>query len=566
MQRVKFFFIKLITVILLLQCLQVEAKQQFSQGVVVSKNEIASKVGADILAKGGNAIDAAIGTGYTIGVVEPQGSGIGGGGFALIYLAKTKKLIAVDFRERAPQNINKYPYEFRIGPKAAGIPGTVAGLEYLRKKYGKLDRKQDIEPVIKVARQGFPVNKTLNYAITVQQENIRKFESTKKIYLPNDKVPQIGDVIKQIDLANSLEKIEKGGTQEFYEGGLAKTITDEAQKVGGFLTLNDLKNYKVHEVQPICSTYRGKKICSFPPPSSGGVCIIEALNILENFNMPSYQYTSPERIHYVIEALKFSFADRATKLGDPRFNKDLNINELTSKDYAKKIAERIKTSEKAIPSSKVYETAEKPQTTHFTVADKDGNIVAMTMSLNGHLGSKFVVPDTGILLNNTLDDFSLPDSKPNQFGLIGNDKNFPAPDKTPLSSMSPTIVFDNDKPVLALGSPGGPTIISAVFNTLLAYIDNQMTVEQAVAAGRVHHQWMPDEVYAEKSLIDEKTQKTLEDKYNYNFPKDNKSVWSRFYWNIQAIELNQNKQSLKGVSDPRTEQGVVYEKKLGILY
>lgn len=557
----KIIFTQFLSIFLLMQGLAVEAKQQFPLGVVVSKNEIASKVGADILAKGGNAIDAAIGTGYTLGVVEPQGSGIGGGGFALVYLAKQKKLIAVDFREKAPENINKYPYEFRTGPKAAGVPGIVAGFEHLRTKYGKLNRIDDIEPVIKVARQGFPVNKTLNYALTMQEENLKKFQSSKAIYLPDNKVPQIGDIIKQTDLADSFEKIKKNGKNEFYSGNLAKIITTESQKFGGFLTLNDFKNYKVYELKPLCSTYRGKKVCSFPPPSSGGVCIIEALNILENFDMPSYKYKSPERLHYAIEAMKFSFADRATKLGDPRFNKNMNINELISKDYAKKIAEKIKNSQQAIPSSQVYETSEKPQTTHFTVADKNGNIVAMTLSLNGHLGSKFVVPNTGILLNNTLDDFSLSDSKPNQFGLIGNDKNFPAPAKTPLSSMSPTIVFENNKPILALGSPGGPTIISAVYNTLLAYIDQKMPINEAVAAGRFHHQWMPDQVCFEKSLIDESTQKTLEQNYKYYFPTPDKAVWPRFYWNIQAIEINQSNQTLKGVSDPRTEQGVIYQTK-----
>lgn len=557
----KIIFTQVLSIFLLMQGLAVEAKQQFPLGVVVSKNAIASKVGAAILAKGGNAIDAAIGTGYTLGVVEPQGSGIGGGGFALVYLAKQKKLIAVDFRERAPENINKYPYEFRTGPKAAGVPGIVAGFEHLRTKYGKLDRIQDIEPVIKVARQGFPVNKTLNYALTMQEENLKKFQSSKAIYLPDNKVPQIGDIIKQTDLADSFEKIKKNGKNEFYSGNLAKTITTESQKFGGFLTLNDFKNYKVYELEPLCSTYRGKKVCSFPPPSSGGVCIIEALNILENFDMPSYKYKSPERLHYAIEAMKFSFADRATKLGDPRFNKNMNINELISKDYAKKIAEKIKNSQQAIPSSQVYQTDEKPQTTHFTVADKDGNIVAMTLSLNGHLGSKFVVPTTGILLNNTLDDFSMSDSKPNQFGLIGNAKNSPAPEKTPLSSMSPTIVFENNKPILALGSPGGPTIISAVYNTLLAYIDQKMPITEAVAAGRFHHQWMPDQVCAEKSLIDSITQKTLEQNYKYYFPTPDKAVWSRFYWNIQAIEINQSNQTLKGVSDPRTEQGVIYQTK-----
>ena len=529
-------------------------KNSFPRGLVTSKNPIASQIGAQILGQGGNAIDSAIAVGYALGVVEPQGCGIGGGGFALIYLAKTKELKAIDFRERAPRAINKFEYNFRDGAKSAGVPGTVAGFEYLRFKYGKLSRQASLKPVIQTARQGFPVNQSLYSAIKTRKKVLLGFPSSAQIYLPEGKIPDIGQKIKQTDLANTLQIISAGGKQAFYNGVLAKSIISSTQN---FISTQDLKNYRVYELKPLCGNYRENKICSFPLPSSGGVCLLEALNILENFNMPALAHQDPERLHYLIEALRFSFADRATKLGDSRFNQ-IPVSALLDKKYAKQIAERIKQSPKAIPSEEVFtlNTDEKPETTHFTVADKEGNIVAITISLNGGLGSGFVVPKTGILLNNTLDDFSLPNAVANQYGLIGNNLNMPQPFKTPLSSMSPTIVFNKEnKPILALGSPGGPTIISAVLNTLLAYLDHKMPIEQAVTAPRVHHQWQPDHVYIENK---EKLEPILKP-YNYVFPTPEQAVWKNFYWSVQAIELNYKDNLLNGSSDPRKEQGLVFE-------
>lgn len=537
------------------------SKSNFEKGLVASKNPIASQIGAQILAKGGNAIDAAIGTGYALGVVEPQGSGIGGGGFALIYLAKTKELKAIDFRERAPRAVNRFDYNFRNGPKAAGIPGTVAGFEYLRKKYGKLSRAESLKPVIQVAEQGFPINQSLHSSIKSREGILRTFPASAQVYLPESKVPKVGQQIKQSDLGKSLKLIMKEGQQAFYRGSLAKSIARATQN---FISLQDLKSYQVYELKPICGDYRENKICSFPLPSSGGICLIEALNILENFDMPSFDYQNPERLHYLIEALRFSFADRAVRLGDSRFSQ-IDFSELLSEDYAEKIAKRIKLAQKAIPSEKVFienftniYDHEKPETTHYTVADKEGNIATITISLNGGLGSAFVVPKTGILLNNTLDDFSLPNAKANQYGLIGNNLNAPQPFKTPLSSMTPTMVLNQEnKPVLALGSPGGPTIISAVLNTLLYYLDYKMPIAQAVAAPRVHHQWKPDHVYLE----DKSALEPLVLQYNYIFPNEKQGVWNTFYWSVQAIELNYQTSLLSGASDPRREQGLVFENK-----
>jgi gamma-glutamyltranspeptidase/glutathione hydrolase len=534
----------------------------FKKGIVVSKNPEASKVGAYILSKGGNAVDAAVATGYAIGAIEPSGSGLGGGGFALIYMADTKEIKSIDFRVRAPQNINKgkEKIDFRNGPTASGTPGELAGYEYLRQKYGNLSRKEILEPVIALAKKGAPVTKKLHNGILDRRQYIEKYNSNSEIFLPSGKVPEVGYILKRPELAKTLELISQKGAEEFYRGNLAKKIASDIQKAGGILTIKDLNNYKVYEVKPVCGTYRGeKKICSFPPPSSGGVAIIEALNILENFDMPKYDYKSPERLHYLIESLKFSFRDRALSLGDPRFNK-INTEKITSKEYAKSIADLIKNTQKAVSSDKINLGNEKFETTHFTVVDKWGNIAALTVSLNGSFGSAFEIPKTGIIMNNTLDDFSQEDFRPNQFGLIGNNLNSPEPYKTPLSSMSPTIVFDkNNQPVLALGSPGGPTIISGVLNTLLAFLDQKMPLKDAVSAGRVHHQWMPDVVYSEKSLIDEKTQKILEKQYGYKFPQDNNNLWSKAYWYVQAVQLDSAQKTLTGASDPRSEQGMCFQ-------
>lgn len=569
--------IALFFTLLLFATLPANANASFKNGVVVSKNEIASQIGAQMLKKGGNAIDAAVATGYALGVVEPNGSGIGGGGFALIYIAKTKEIKAIDFRERAPEKINTYPYDFISGPKAVGVPGSVAGFEYLRTHYGVLSRQEILKPVIGIAKNGFPVNNSLVGAINKRQDILRQYPSGAQIFLPDDKVPVNGQILKQPDLARSLKEISKKGSDEFYTGKLASLIVDGIQQNGGFLSLKDLKKYKVYELAPVCGTYKGKKVCSFPPPSSGGVCILEGLNILNNIDMKGLAYNSPERLHYVIEALKFSFADRAVSLGDPRFN-NINTDLLLSNAYAKKIADRIKSTPMATPSNQIQPvkpgkirpakfltynnvTNEKLETTNLTVVDKDGNIAVITISLNGPLGSAFVAPKTGIMMNDTLDDFSQPAVKANMFGLIGNSKNYPQPYKTPLSSMSPTIVFGSDNlPVLAVGSPGGPTIISAVFNTLLAYLDYNMPVDKAVSEGRVHHQWEPDHVYAESTLIDEATKQALISRYGYVFPDKKDAVWAKFYWNVEAASLDWKNHLIQGASDPRAEQGLVYEK------
>jgi gamma-glutamyltranspeptidase / glutathione hydrolase len=547
-------------------------KPWFRRGVVVAQNKLASDAGAEVLAKGGNAADAAFTTAYTLAVVSPNGSGLGGGGFALVYTKKSNTLTAIDFRERAPAGVNEVDYEFVEGPKAAGIPGTVRGLEYLQAKYGKINFKDLLQKPYEYASEGFLLNSAMSEAINKKREVLKKFTNSREVFLAQEQaVPK--QVLVQKNLANTLKQIQLNGANSFYSGATAKELSQSIAQAGGIITEADLKNYQVHELEPVCGSYRGEyKVCSFPLPSSGGVCLLESLNILENFDLKSKPINSPERIHWVVEALKFSFADRSSKLGDPRFNK-IDSASLLSKNRANYIAEIIKKEAKAIPSPSLIELLEKPpavrpkkhvhereETTHFTVVDKEGNIVVITTSLNGSLGSGFVAGKTGVLMNNTLDDFSIPASS-NQYGLVGSDLNAPMPGKTPLSSMTPTIIFDkNNMPILALGSPGGPTIISAVLNVILAYFDGSKDLQEAVSAGRVHHQWMPDKVFAERELLDPNTQSALAHDYGYEFPQAHNSAWKRFYWSVQAAELNWQRRQIIGVSDPRTEEGLSYSK------
>ena len=582
------------------------ALDNFSKGVVVSKNPIASQIGVRVLEEGGNAIDAAIATGYALGVVEPNGSGVGGGGFALLYLSDSDEVKAIDFRERAPLKIKSLTRkDFLSGPKSSGIPGVVKGFEYLRENYGTKNRVALLEPVIELARKGFPVNKSLQKGIAKKTDILRKYPASQEIYLNNlaQRAPVTGELLRQTDLAKTLEKIKSAGSESFYSGELADLLVEGIQAYGGIIDHEDLAAYQVKEREPICTLYHENyQVCSFPPPSSGAVSLIEALNILENFRLDILEPDSLSRNYYLTESLKFAFADRLRNLGDPDFN-ELNFSHLLSKSYARALAleierqrrkqlfskkRKIKKSRKSrrnnsqIKSSLRFSPVkndlnsvflENRETTHYTVVDKKGNIAAVTLSLNGALGSAFVVPGTGILLNNTLNDFSFPKNSRKSsknpaasefnFGLAESSLNYPEPLKTPLSSMSPTIIFNQEekRPILALGAPGGPTIISAVLNVLVNYIDHKMSLERAVSTKRLHHQWRPDHLYYEEGLFSSKVKELLRTKHNYFFPQEKDKIWKDFYWSVQAVELDWPARKLKGVSDPRAEQGLFYESK-----
>ncbi|MDX1918976.1 MAG: gamma-glutamyltransferase [Candidatus Caenarcaniphilales bacterium] len=539
----------------------------YARGVVVSRSQIASEIGARVMQEGGNAFDAAIATGYALSVINPKDSGIGGGGFALVYEAKTKKLSVIDFRETAPVRINQSSYQFLKGPKAAAVPGTVAGYEYIREHFGKLDRNALIEPSIELAEDGFEVTKYYRNAI---EDKKAEFSLTsREVFLPKGKVPQVGDKIRQPALAKTLRLIADRGAQEFYEGTIAKQIAKSMAQQGGLIQLIDLKGYEVEKREALCGTYRELyRICSAPPPSAGGLVLVEALNILENFNLPKYDYNSPQRLHYVIEAMKFAFADRATQVGDPAFN-PIMIKPLLTKELGRERALRIQKAGKAIPSDQILTTEsleeevsqEKPETTHFTASDREGNVITITVSLNGRFGSGYIEPGTGILLNNTLDDFSRGEGKKNQYGLVAGKLNLPYPRKRPLSSITPTVVFEteDDQPILALGAPGGPTISNAVLNVLLAFLDHRMTLNDSIEAGRVHHQWMPDYVFGERNLLTPEVKSELRERYGYKTPPEDLELWRRFYWTVEAIAFDPKTGSVEGVSDARAEQGLAYD-------
>ncbi|HQC36790.1 MAG TPA: gamma-glutamyltransferase [Thermotogota bacterium] len=458
-----------------------------SNGVVAAAKPEASQVGVDILKKGGNAVDAAIATAFALGVLEPNASGLGGGGFMIIKLADMDEPVIIDFRECAPlmatPDIYKYNEknqiigsENTIGGKASGVPGEVAGLLYALDHYGTMSRAEVIAPAIEWAEKGIPVTVNLGQIIKDNYTKILEFEPTRKIYLKDDLPYEIGDTIYLKDLANTLRKIAKDGASAFYTGEIAQKIVDEVQKQGGILTLEDLATYEVKIRKPVMGTYRGYKIISTPPASSGGTHMIELLNILENFDMAAIGDNTPLWAHLWSEGMKLIFADRSKYMADIDFVK-VPLEGLTPKAYAQELAKKISLTE-PMPSVAAGDpwAYESGSTTHLSVADKDGNMVAITKSINYFFGSGVVVPGTGILMNNHMDDFVL---RPGSVNSI-------EPKKRPLSSMSPTLVLMPDgRPFMAIGSPGATRIITTVAQVISNVIDHGMDINTAILAPRL---------------------------------------------------------------------------------
>lgn len=480
--------------------------QQFTRvknGIVVSADEYASQVGLDILKKGGNAIDAAVATGFALAVTYPQAGNIGGGGFMVIRL-KDGKSYTIDFREKAPakafkdmfldENGNYDPQKSRSGHLSAGVPGSVAGLLLAQQKFGKLKLRDVITPAINLAKNGFKLHYRLAEHIEYMLPEFSKYKSTYKVFTKNGVPYKEGELFKQKDLANTLSLILKYGKKGFYEGKIAQLIVNEMQKGGGLITLDDLKNYEALIREPIISNYRGYEIISMGLPSSGGIALTQLLNIVENFPIYDWGWNSSKTIHYCVEAMKRVYADRAQFLGDPDFIK-VPLKQLLSKSYAKTIADQINP-EKATPSKDIshgiFTDFESKETTHYSVIDKDGNAVSVTTTINNSFGNYVVVEGAGFLLNNEMDDFSSKPGAPNMFGLIGSYANSIEPNKRMLSSMTPTIVVKDNKPFLVIGSPGGSTIITTVFQVIMNVIDHKMGIQKAVNAERFHHQWLPD--------------------------------------------------------------------------
>jgi gamma-glutamyltranspeptidase/glutathione hydrolase len=478
-------------------------------GMVVSSDSIATKVGVEILKKGGNAVDAAVAVGFALAVTYPQAGNIGGGGFMVIRMANGET-VTIDYREKAPlkahrdmfldENRNFVPERSQIGHLSVGVPGSVAGLLLALEKYGTMSRKEVLNPAIKLAEKGFIVNEGLANAFKNAFEHFKKFPSTMKYFSKDGEPYKAGDRLIQKDLAKVLKLIRDKGRDGFYKGKVADLIVAEMKRGGGLITYEDLENYQPVIRKPVVGNYRGYEIISMGPPSSGGVCLIELLNILENFDLKKYGFGSSYTIHYLIEAMRRVYADRAEYLGDPDFVQ-IPLEKLLSKEYARSLANEIDTFY-ATPSSKIIRsvspTVEGFHTTHYSVVDKWGNVVSVTTTINSYFGSMVVVDGAGFFLNNEMDDFSASPGVPNQFGLLGSEANSIQPGKRMLSSMTPTIVLRDNKPFLVLGSPGGSTIITSVLQVILNVIDFGMNIQEAVDAPRIHHQWYPDVVYYEK--------------------------------------------------------------------
>ena len=529
-------------------------------GMVASQESLASQIGIDILKQGGNAVDAAVAVGYALAVTLPRAGNVGGGGFMMVYLEKQNKTIAIDYREMAPNKAHKDMFLDESGKAisslsrfhglAVGVPGTVMGLNQALNKYGSMSLKQVMSPAIKLAKDGIKVTPDLYVSLNSLKRRLMKWPSTAEVFFKADGSNyQIGETIKQPELAHTLQLIVQKGTDGFYKGETAKKIANAVQKAGGVMTESDLENYKAIERTPVTGTYNGYKVVSMPPPSSGGVHIIEILNILENFPLSKLGHNTAQSIHYMAEAMKYAYADRSKHLGDPDFI-DIPVKHLIDKMYAKKIAHKIP-SNKATPSSEIKPSSfapyESDQTTHFSVADKWGNVVSNTYTLNFSYGSGLVAKGTGVLLNNEMDDFSAKAGVPNGYGLIGGKANAVQPQKRPLSSMSPTIVFKDGKPVLVTGTPGGSRIITSTLQIILNVIDYRLNIAEATNAPRVHHQWFPDVLRVERSLnLD--TIRLLE---NMGYKVKVKSAMG----STQSIEITD--QGLFGASDLRKSDGAV---------
>ena len=484
-------------------------------GMIVSQEAAASRVGLDILKRGGNAVDAAVAVGFALAVTMPRAGNLGGGGFMLIYRADLNQTVAIDYRETAPAattedvfldaNGKADPFKSRYSGLAIGVPGTVAGLELAWRKYssGKFSFADLIAPAIALARQGLTVDDDVADSLPLAAAALARDPSSARIYLrPDGGVPQTGDHIALDDLAATLETIAVTGVGGFYSGPVAQKIVEAVNAAGGRMTIEDLASYHAVERQPVSGTYRGYTVVSMPPPSSGGAHIIELLNILEGFPLAAQGLNSAASLHELAEAEKLAYADRAAWLGDPDFVK-IPLAGLTSKAYAEHLRGLIAL-DRARPAVDIRpgepQRYESDQTTHFSIVDSDGNAVANTYTLNLPYGSGLVADGTGVLLNNELDDFAAQPGAANAYGLMGGDANAPGPAKRPLSSMSPTLVFKDGKLLMATGSPGGSTIISTVLQIILNVVDHGLNVAEAENAPRAHDQLWPDELRIERGM------------------------------------------------------------------
>ena len=504
---------------------QIETAES-NNGMVSTQHFLATRVGEKILNKGGNAYDASIAIAFTLAVVLPRAGNIGGGGFMVMYDKETEKSYSIDYREKAPLLSTKDMYlnqdgSFNdqmlstFGYLSIGVPGTVAGLWDVHKKFGSLPWSVLLEDAINIAEKGFEITPFLADILLKYNGKLSFFDETKNIFqasYPDFK----GELLVQTDLAKTLKIISEKGRDGFYKGSVANKIAKAMKDNNGLITKSDLENYNPVWRKPLISQYRGNNVITMGPPSSGGLHIIQMLNILENYDLKEMNHNSKDYINLLTEVMKYAYSDRSKYLGDPDFY-DVPVEKITSKKYGKRIFNDIEIGQsKPVGEVKpgMYLETESHETTHFSVADADGNIVSSTYTLNSTFGSGVVIGGTGIVMNNEMDDFSAAPGIPNQFNLLGAEANEIAPNKRPLSSMTPTIVMKNNELFFTTGSPGGSRIISAVLQSILNIIDFDMNLEETTKARRIHHQWFPDILEVEYS-IDNKTRKELED-MNYS--------------------------------------------------
>jgi gamma-glutamyltranspeptidase / glutathione hydrolase len=540
-------------------------------GMVASVHELASRAGVEIMQAGGNAIDAAVATAFALAVVHPAAGNLGGGGFMLVRM-KDGTTHFLDFREKAPAEAtatmyqdpqgNVIPNLSTIGYKAVGVPGSVKGLVYAEEHFGKLGLKRVIAPAIRLAREGYALSWN-NARLMTQDKEMAAFPDTVRIFQNNGKGWHQNDIFKQPELARTLERIA-AAPDDFYTGKMAQELADFMQKGGGLITAADLAHYEVKERTAVRGTYRGLEVISAPPPSSGGIALLELLNILEGYDLGKAGLDSAESIHLITEAYRRAFYDRAQFLGDPEFS-DLPVLQLTDKSYAVAWRSSIQplqaTSSRTLqrpPTSTalaqyasahpvVASVKESTQTTHYSVVDADGNAVAVTTTLNAYFGSRVTVGSLGFLLNDEMDDFSSKPGAPNMFGLIQGDANAVGPNKRPLSAMTPTIVLKDGKLWLVLGTPGGPTIITTVANILTGVADYGLDIQQAVNAPRFHEQWMPDRIMMERNRFSPDTLALLKERGNdINFGGVGDG---------ECIEIDLDSGRRLGASDARNETG-----------
>jgi len=524
--------------------------------MVVSADSLASQAGLEMLKRGGNAVDAAVAVGFALAVVHPQAGNLGGGGYMLIRFADGKS-VTIDYRERAPAAAHRdmyldekgefVPEKSQIGGLASGVPGSVAGLLLALEKYGTMDVDDVMEPAIEYARKGFRINYRLAEELSSALQDFLRFPSTSKVFTRNGEPYREGDLLVQKDLARTLRLIKKKGRKGFYQGEIAQKIVQEVRRNGGIISEKDLEEYEPIIREPVRGTYRGYEILSMGPSSSGGICLIQLLNLMEGFDLQASGFQSSRTLHLYAEAMKRVFADRAQFLGDPDFA-PIPVEWLLSKAYAEKRRKEIDLN-RATPSHEIHHGEPVAQshleTTHYSVVDRFGNVVSTTTTLNDSFGSKLVVDGAGFFLNNEMDDFSAKPGVPNMYGLVGSEANSIQPKKRMLSSMTPTIVTKNGKPFLVLGTPGGPTIITSVFQVIVNVIDFKMGIQQAVDAPRIHHQWLPDALVYEKFALPADVIENLTLKGQRLVER--KGTQGR----VEAIMIDQEKGLIYGATDSR---------------